>query len=276
MFAKTILLSVIFVLLSACTAPTESPAPVATLTATISPTETSTPAPTSTPTPEPTATPEIPDYIRDIKIVDNPLKWRTAPEVDAKDMPALAYVLMEKFNNNEFNNSIPANFRYIPFNYNISGYKYHGITAALNPLVGNPRDLYGLDNRWYFLSSMYKDKESGRTIAHYFIMQKDGSVSQYFANLGINIERVVKGNINDLIGYISGNDKSFTVPADFSEADGCLELISNDTEYCNFYMSSRDSILELYKEWAKTGFVPLDISNGKVIIPLQGKRAQKP
>lgn len=64
MFAKTILLSVIFVLLSACTAPTESPAPVATLTATISPTETSTPAPTSTPTPEPTATPEAIHEIR--------------------------------------------------------------------------------------------------------------------------------------------------------------------------------------------------------------------
>ena len=284
MFPKIISLVILVSLLAACAAQNpplpageglgvrETPPP--TLTPSPAPTETptSTPEPMATPTPEP----EIPDYILNIKTVNNPTSWRLAPEINIKDTPALAFVLMERFNNGEFNDSIPENFHYVPFNFNVSGFKYHGITMALNPLVGNPKDLYGMENRWYFLSSLYKDSASGATIGHYFIKQKDGSVGQYFATIGINIEKVAHGDINDLIGYIAGNDRMHAAPADLSEPEGCLELTAGDTAYCDFYVSNRDSILDLYKEWAKTGFVPKQISTGEVIIPLQGRSVKKP
>ncbi len=58
MFPKRIASIVMMALLTACAAPTASPAPSPTTTPTFLPTETPTPAPTATSTPEPTATPE--------------------------------------------------------------------------------------------------------------------------------------------------------------------------------------------------------------------------
>lgn len=214
---------------------------------------------------------EVPEYIQNIKIVNKLAKWKDSPEVDQNDFPALAQVLMEKFNNGELG-KFGENAKYIPFYFNVNGPKYKGMTPALYPIVGNQKDLYGMENRWYFQTSLYKDKSTGDLIVHYLIKQKDGSTGQFFANFGQNFDQN-----KQLLTTIPSDDSTYKMVADLSSEESSEIYWSQENHFLKFYLANREKYLELYQNWANQGYVPAEISNGKYLVPMSGQGGiQKP
>ncbi|MDD2923243.1 MAG: hypothetical protein PHQ36_13235 [Anaerolineales bacterium] len=275
---KKILLPILAFILFACSpnAPALQVTVIPKMTVTLPVTQTSTPTSTVVPTSVPdTATPtiEIPAYVENVKIVSNPLEFRRAPVIKTEDFPALAQVLMKRFLAGDLG-EFPENSHYVPFYFSTSGFNYHGITKVLNPIVGNPNDLYGMDKRWYFLDSIYKEEGTGRMISHYFVQQKDGTPGQFFANFGPNPLSNISNKV--LTKWALGGDDIWAMPVDFATMEGCLEFVPGDQDYCNDRLTNREKDLEVYKAWAATGMVPLEISSGRMKVVMQGQHVKKP
>ena len=213
----------------------------------------------------------VPEYLTNMKLVTEAKQWRKAPMVELGDLPVLANILAIKSAEGELQS--PPSGKYMPLFYNPSSLRYKGFGMILNPLVGNQKELYGQENRWYVMDSYFR-LPSGAVLSHVSVFQKDGTLSGYFT---IRSPQKISeiGEAGFLRGISSVSDYLYLSIGDFNDEGGCNYFLPGENDYCASYISKRDDYLSLYQQWAKTGMVPEEFKEGKKILFLSGQALPK-